>query len=132
MPRPLRPALAALESRLGLALGSLTEEDKLRAEAALDDAAVAVAAEVPDSIATRWITEAPAIAVLVVMKAARREYENPRGLLTEALDGHSVGLSDSSGVYLTAREVAQVRRAAYKRRGGFVGTVRTPSAYEED
>ena len=66
---------------------------------------------------------------LVVLKAARREFENPRGLSSESLGEHAIGTTDTSGVYLTAREIAQVVRAARGRSGGFVGSVRTPSAY---
>jgi hypothetical protein len=126
----LPPAVGDLEARLGLPLGTLAEEDLARAEAALDDATALALAEVSPSRAQRWTADAPAVVSLVVLKAARREFENPRGLTTEALGEHSVGLTDSSGVYLTAREVAQIKRAASGRSGGFVGTIRTPNPYE--
>ena len=129
MPNPLPPPLAALESRLGLPVGSLQDEEKKRAEDALDDAATLVLAEVSERIAEKWEADAPKVVALVALKAARREFENPRGVNQETLGEHTVGLSESSGVYLTAREVAQVRRAASGRSGGFVGSVRTPSAY---
>ena len=67
--------------------------------------------------------------MLVALKAARREFENPQGYNTESLGDHSVGLTETSGVYLTRREVAQVLRAATGRRDAYIGTVRTPSAY---
>jgi hypothetical protein len=126
----LPPAVGDLEARLGLPLGTLQDEDLARAEAALEDASALALAEVSETRAARWVVEAPAVVALVVMKAARREFENPRGLTNEALGEHSVGLSDSSGVYLTGREIAQVRRAASRRVGGFVGTIRTPNPYE--
>lgn len=131
MANPLPPPVSSLEARLGLPAGTLTGEDLARANAALDDAATLALAEVGATKAAAWELDAPKVVVLVVLKAARREYENPRGLSTEALGEHSVGLSETSGVYLTAREVAQVRRAATGRAGGagFVGTIRTPSAY---
>jgi hypothetical protein len=129
--QPLPPPVSALEARLGLPSGTLDGPDLARAQAALDDAAVLVLAEVPANTATAWATDAPAVAVLVALKAARREFENPRGLSSEGLGEHSVGLTDTSGVYLTAREVAQVRRAAGVARKGFVGTVRTPSAFDD-
>ena len=47
----------------------------------------------------------------MILKAARREYENPRGLASESLGEHSVGIAETSGVYLTAREVALVLSA---------------------
>lgn len=125
----LPPTLAALASRLGVPAGTLLAEDQARATAALEDASTLALAEVSTSLAETWTTSAPAVVVLVVLKAARREYENPRGMNLETLGEHSVGLTDLSGVYLTAREVAQVRRAASGRTGGYVGSVRTPSAY---
>lgn len=126
---PLPPPVSALERRLGLPEGTLTGEDLARAEEALDDAATLALAEVPKTKAAAWATDAPKVAVLVVLKAARREFENPRGMESESLGEHTVGLTDTSGVYLTAREIAQIKRAATGRSGGFVGTVRTPSAY---
>lgn len=129
MPTPLPPPVSSLEARLGLPAGTLADEELTRAEAALDDAATLALAEVSATKATAWATDAPKVVSLVVLKAARREFENPRGMETESLGEHSVGLTDTSGVYLTAREIAQIKRAATGRSGGFVGTVRTPSAY---
>jgi hypothetical protein len=129
MPEPLLPPVSALERRLGLPVGELSDEENARAEDALDDAATLVLAEVSASKGLVWETSAPKVARLIVLKAARREFENPRGLTSESLGEHSVGMSDSSGVYLTAREVAQVRRAATGRSGGFVGTVTIGNPY---
>lgn len=129
MPSPLPPPVSSLEARLGLPTGSLEGEELARATAALDDAATLALAEVPASKAAAWETDAPKVVALVVLKAARREFENPRGMNQESLGEHSVGLTDTSGVYLTAREVAQIKRAATGRSGGFVGAIRTPSAY---
>jgi hypothetical protein len=132
MTSPLPPLVSSLESRLGLPAGALQDEDLARATAALEDAATLALAEVSETLGEAWKLAAPAVVSLVVLKAARREYENPRGMNQEALGEHSVGLTDTSGVYLTAREVAQVRRAANGRTGGFIGSVRTPSAYATD
>ncbi|WGH21356.1 head-to-tail adaptor [Arthrobacter phage Emotion] len=129
MPVPLPPPISALERRLGLTVGTLQDEDKARAEEAIDDATTLALAEVSEAKATAWTADAPKVVQLVILKAARREFENPRGLNTESLGEHSVGISETSGVYLTAREVAQIQRAASGRSGGFVGTVRTPSGY---
>jgi hypothetical protein len=123
----LPPALSALEVRLGLPEGALDGEDKLRAEAALEDATTLALAEVPGK-ATAWEANAPKVVALVILKAARREWENPRGVQQETQGDHSVGLSETSGVYLTAREIGQLHRAAYGR-AGFVGSVTIPSAY---
>lgn len=115
---------------MGFAPGTLDAEERTRAEAALEDAATLALAEVPAIKAEAWVTDAPAVVSLVVLKAARREFENPRGLNQETLGEHTVGMSDTSGVYLTKREIQQVRRAATGRSGGFVGSVRIKSAYE--
>ena len=132
MPNPLPPNLSALEARLGIPSGTLDAEDTARAGAALEDATTLILAEVPASVASAWESDAPKVAVLIALKAARREFENPRGLQTEAMGDHSIGLTDTSGVYLTAREIAQIHRVATGRRGGFVGSVRTPSAYYDE
>ncbi|RAX48940.1 hypothetical protein DQ353_12535 [Arthrobacter sp. AQ5-05] len=127
----LPPPLSALEARLGFSPGTLDAEERARAEAALEDAATLALAEVSAAKAATWLTDAPAVVSLVVLKAARREFENPRGLNQESLGEHSVGITDTSGVYLTKREVQQIRRAASGRSGGFVGSIRIKSAYEE-
>jgi hypothetical protein len=130
VPLPIEPPLSELEERLGLDPGSLEGADKRRAEKALEDAAVLALAEASATKAATWETDCPKVVRLVVLKAARREYENPRGLDSESLGEHSIGITETSGVYLTAREVAQIRRASSGRSGGFVGSIRTPSAYE--
>lgn len=131
MTRPLPPAVEALERRLGVPAGALADEDKTRAESALDDATTLALAEVATSLAASWELDAPPIVELVILKAARREFENPRGLNQESLGEHSVGISETSGVYLTRREISHILRAASGRSGGFVGSVRTPSAYND-
>ncbi|MDR6436056.1 hypothetical protein J2790_001177 [Paenarthrobacter nicotinovorans] len=129
MPSSLPPIVSELEQRLGLVPGSLEGVDKSRAEKALEDAAILALAEASETKAAKWETDCPKVVRLVVLKAARREFENPRGIENESLGERSVGLTDTSGVYLTAREVAQIRRAASGRSGGFVGSIRTPSTY---
>ena len=125
----LPPNVSELERRLGLPVGDLIGEDKARAEDALTDATTTALAEVPRNIANLWLADAPAIVRLVILKAARREYENPQGLETESLGEHSIAGMETSGVYLTPREISQIKRAATGRLGGFTGTIRTPSAY---
>lgn len=129
MANPLPPPLSALERRLGIPVGELADEDKARAEDALEDATTLALAEVSASHAGRWTLNAPHVVRLVVLKAARREYENPQGLTQETLGEHMIGNSQTSGVYLTATEIGQLRRAATGRTGGFVGSVRIGSAY---
>lgn len=126
----LPPAVSELESRLGLPEGALEGPEKFRATAALDDAATLALAEAPPPVAERWKADTPKVVRLVALKAARREFENPRGIAQETQGEHTIGLSESSGVYLTARGIAQVRRSAFGRPKGFVGSIRTPSAYE--
>ncbi|PPG39464.1 hypothetical protein [Pseudoclavibacter sp. RFBA6] len=127
MAKTLPPDLSELTKRLGV--DELDELDTERAKTNLEDATVLVLAEAPERVATHWSTNAPDVVHLIVLKAARREFENPRGFSTEQLGEHSVGGMDTSGVYLTAREIATIRRVVSGRRGGWVGTVRTPSAY---
>lgn len=132
MANPLPPPLSELETRLGLPEGTLEDEDRARASAAIEDATVLALAEAPAAKAPLWELDAPKVVSLVILKAARREYENPQGLTQETLGEHMVGNSQTSGVYLTAVEIAQLRRAAAKgsgRSGGFVGSVRVGSAY---
>jgi hypothetical protein len=126
--RPLPPPLSSLETRLGLDVGTLEDVDRARAEEAIEDAVTLVLAEVSERTADRWASSAPRVVELVVLTAARRGYENPRGIAQETLGEHTVGLTESTGVYLTAREVMQVRRAATGR-NGFTGSLRTPTAY---
>ncbi|GEB46938.1 hypothetical protein MTE01_28830 [Microbacterium testaceum] len=126
--RPLPPPLSSLETRLGLEADTLEGAERDRAEEALEDAVTLVLAEVSERTADRWASSAPRVVELVVLTAARRGYENPRGIAQETLGEHTVGLTESTGVYLTAREVMQVRRAATGR-AGFTGSVRTPTAY---
>ena len=122
----LPPALEALEARLG---APVEDADRPRALAALEDATVLVLAEVSARTAALWEAgAAPRVVELVVLTAARRGFENPRGILSETLGEHTVSVSSSTanGVYLTSLEAATIARLANPRR---VGSVRTPSAY---
>ncbi|ANF30818.1 hypothetical protein A0130_03185 [Leifsonia xyli] len=127
----LPPPLSALTSRLGIAADGLDGLDTARASAALDDATALALAEVTPAAGDAWLTKCPPVVTLVILKAARREFENPRGFVTETQGERSATLAVSSGVYLTAREIATIRRAATGYPGGFVGSVRTPSSYSE-
>jgi hypothetical protein len=126
---PLAP-LSALETRLGLAAGTLTGTDRARAEADLADASVLIRAEAGVSyVADDGVTiTAPDAVVTVAVRAARRAYLNP-----EDLTGENVGeygwQRREAGVYLTADEVRIVRKAAGKRATLGTGSVRVRSAY---
>lgn len=132
---PLAP-VSALETRLGLAAGSLSGVDLARAGAALDD----VSALVRDAAGKDWVDvdgvtiTAPAGAVTVTVQAALRSYRNPEGYAGESVGDYSWQLVQNGdfgvGVYLTPGEKAIVRRAALGTTGPFLGTVRVPSAFD--
>ncbi|RLK22637.1 hypothetical protein DER29_0475 [Micromonospora sp. M71_S20] len=129
---PLAP-VAELERRLGLAPGTLTGSDLVRAGVALEDASTLVRAEA----GTDWVAEdgvtvtAPAVVATVVLAAALRAYRNPDGYQGESVGDYSYQYArESTSGYLTASEALIVRRAAGKTAGMGVYTVRTPSAYE--
>lgn len=133
------PALApvsALETRLGLAAGTLAGADLARAQANLGDVSSLVRAEASQiRPGTTWVDPvtgttitAPDEVVTVVCQAAKRAYENPSGYSGENVGdyGYQVPVT---GVYLTVEEKAIVKRAA---RGATVGPAydtRTPSAF---
>jgi hypothetical protein len=129
VPNTLPPPVSALERRLRVEEGSLEGEDLAAAEDALEDATALVLAEVSTKRAEAWRVNVPDVVRLVVLKAARREFENPQGIAQETLGDHTIGNTETSGVFLTSRELAQIRRAATGRTGGFLGTIRTPSAF---
>ena len=130
--------VSLLEVRLGLPVGSLTGPDKARAEAALADATANALHEVPKNLAIAWATTtaAPAEVITVILKAARREYENPQGFTQEGvLGGYTASVSNASGAELTEAEKVTVREAANatlpaENRWTGTGSIRTPSAFE--
>lgn len=135
MSAPLPPSTSLLEARLGLPAGELVGVDRTRADAALFDATANALSEVPATIATTWRASAPDVVLTVVLKAARREYENPQGFTSEGvLGGFSASVETTSGAELTASEKATIAKAvqaalpALSRFSG-TGSVRTPSAY---
>ncbi|WP_067201078.1 hypothetical protein [Microbacterium sp. XT11] len=130
MPGTLPPTVDELARRIGLDRIDLTEEGvPERLADALEDATTLALAEVSPKLAERWRVNAPDVVRLVILTAARRGFENPRGIQQETYGEHTVGLTDTSGVFLTAREAAQIARAVSGRAGGYVGSIRTPSAY---
>ncbi|AWY04844.1 head-to-tail adaptor [Microbacterium phage Floof] len=130
MNTPLPPSLEDLALRMGLEDIDLDEGDaRARLKAALDDATALVLSEVSPKLAERWSAAAPVTVHIVIRSAARRAYENPRGIQQETFGDHTVGMTDTSGVFLTARELAIIRKVATGRAGSFIGSLRTPSAY---
>lgn len=126
----LPPPLDAAALRMGLDDADLAEDrTATRLLAALEDATEVALAEVHPVTAARWRNAAPAAAHVVIMTAARRAHENPRGIRSETLGEHTVGMTDTSGIFLTRRERALLRRAALGHRSAFVGSLRTRSAY---
>lgn len=130
MPHPLPPSVEDLTLRIGLDKLDTEEPGVIgRLTAALEDATTLALAEVSPTLAERWTAAAPPVVRLVILTAARRGFENPRGINQETLGEHTVGMTDTSGVYLTARELASIKKAATGRLNGYVGSIRTPSAY---
>lgn len=126
----LPPPVSDLEIALGLDAGTLAGAEALRATRALKDATGLALAEVSEAKATTWRTDAPDVVETVVLQAARRAFENPQGLRQEQLGEHGFSV-DVAGIYLTPHEVALIARAARGgRRAGFVGSIRTPSAWD--
>jgi hypothetical protein len=123
----LPPPVALFERHYGIPEGSLDGPDRARAEEYLQDATALVLAEAPASVAARWELDVPRVVLVRILKATRREFENPQGLRSENLGEHGFSVDTASGVYFTADERAAIRRAATGRSGGFTGSVRTPS-----
>lgn len=134
MPTPLPPPVAELERRLGLPEGTLdaASGDLPRATAALEDATDLALSLVGEHVASAWQSDAPRVVRVVVLKAARREFENPRGLSTESIADRSVGITQTSGVYLTPSEQALIAAVANGRQAYRVGSLRTPSPFADE
>lgn len=134
--------VSELERRLRVEVGSLTGTDLQAAEDALSDASVLVRAAARDAgLAEPWTAfTAPEEVRLVVVRVAKRQYENPSGYVSEAMGGgaYSYRLADDeTSAYLTAAEAATIS-AAVAASGpagasqGFTGSLRTPLAYERE
>lgn len=126
--------VADLETRLGLAAGSLTGTDLARAEAALDDASALVRAEAGlDWVDAYGASTAPASVVVVVVQVALRVYRNPDGYISESIAGaysYAYGQGAQNGLTLTDAERRIITRAAAADGGtGGLVSVYTPSAY---
>lgn len=110
------PPLAAvddLEARLGR---SLSDEDRVRAGAALEDASALVRMEAGRD----WATEpVPGAIKAVVLRVARREFTNPDSRTNRQVGPFSESYSAGSGTaYLTDEERAVVARFRQTGSGG--------------
>jgi hypothetical protein len=130
---PPLATVADLEQRLGVPVGSLAGEDLARAEADLDDASTLVR----HYAGVDWVDEdgvtvtAPDSVRTVAVRAAKRSFDNPEGLIGEQLGQGAYGWQRdktmAQGVYLTDGEIAIVQDAAYSGPGRHrVYSVRTP------
>lgn len=121
--------VAELEARLGVPAGSLVAEDLARATADLDDASIVVAA-----YGDRNWTDAdgahpiPAAAHVVVLRLARRMWDNPEGLSYEALGDHTMSRA-TAATFLTAEERALVAGDAGSAGNAGVYSVETPGVW---
>lgn len=122
MTATLPPPVSALETRLRLNAGDLTGPDAAAAAQYLADATALVLDEVPAATQSIWYTACPDVVALIIVKAARREFENPSGLSQEISGEHTITTSATTGVFLTPLEIAKVRRAAGLSRSGQIGT----------
>jgi class 3 adenylate cyclase len=95
--------------------------DEERVAAYLDDACALVSDIVGATAAAAWDedgsgTAAPGGVVAAVCAAVRRAYDNPGGLAGETIGDYSwrgaSAPADAVGVYFTAAEIRQIKRAA--------------------
>lgn len=109
---PLAP-VSALEERLGVPVGSLVDEDLVRATRALEDASHLVRVE----SGILWVDAtgdpiAPEAIVVVVLQIAKRTYINPDGLSSESVEGYSWQTDQQTmGIYLSDDELRTVQAA---------------------
>lgn len=118
-------SVADLEARLGVPAGSLAGEDLARATAALEDASLIVAAYGDPAWTDATI---PGIARVVVLRLARRIWDNPESLTYEALGDHTVSRAQA-GTFLTPEERALVAGAAGSTGNSGVYSVHTPGVW---
>lgn len=121
--------VAQLEARLGEPPGSLAGEDLARATAVLDDASLIVAAYGD----RKWTDAAgshpiPAISRVVVLRLARRFWDNPEGLSYEALGDHTTSRT-AAATFLTPEERALVAGDAGTAGNAGVYSVGTPGVW---
>lgn len=115
------------EARLGEPAGSLADEDLARATANLEDAsAIVLTVGDPTWTDVTGANPAPSVAQVVVLRLARRFWDNPEGLSYEALGDH-VTSRQAASEFLTDDERALVTGAAGFSQG--VYSVETPGVW---
>lgn len=107
-------SVAQLEARLGEPVGSLAAEDLARAEAVLDDASAVVLALGDPAWTDATV---PTVVRVIVLRLARRMWDNPEGLSYEALGDH-VTSRQAAASLLTEDERALILEGA-----GFTSSV---------
>lgn len=137
MALPDLTTVAALEIRLRVPVGSLSGADLDYAEACVSDASALVrAASGRDWVASDGTLDAPASLVTVTIQAALRGYRNPDNVAGENFGVYSYNLPQGeTSVALTRGEVETCEKVGAAHEGGsgggnFVGSMKTPSAYE--
>jgi len=120
--------VAELETRLGVPVGSLAGEELARAQAALNDASELVLTAGRSSWTdAEGATPAPPVVVVVVLRLAKRIYQNPDEYTWAQMGDFAYTRRDAGGL-LTDSELALIRQAAGVADGAY--SVATPSAYE--
>ena len=115
---------AALSARYP---GGIPETDRPRAEAALED----VEASVRHEAGLDPEDELSPVLVAITLRAARREYANPVGVVSETVGDYTWRRDGVAGTgeLLTAAERAEIRRAVGR---AVIVSVRTPHGWTTD
>jgi len=129
------PALATLndlEARLGLEPGELFGAERVRAQAALDDASALVREETRrDWVGVAGEITAPPSLIRITLGAAQRTYRNPDGEISQTTGPFSRTIKAADvGVYLTPAEVEICRR--YRQESTGLWTLRTTRGDDDD
>jgi hypothetical protein len=103
--------VADLEARLGLDADTLAGAERVRAQAALDDASTLVREEARQEWVTGGTITAPAVVIRVALGAALRNYRNPESEIHQVVGPFARTIkATETGVYLTTAELGIVRR----------------------
>lgn len=125
------PAFADVGALAARIPGGIEDNDRPRAQAALDDASALIRAEAGNNWTNDEDTaleDVPDIVVTVCLSAARRAFVNPDGVTAASVGDASQSYSESSlDVYLKASEKALIRRA-----NGSFGGLTTIATTRED
>lgn len=107
------PALVGFEAFAARIAGGVSDADRVRAEALLEDASALVRKEA----GATWVTgdavvDVPEIVVTITVAVAKRAFENPRGAASETTGPFGVQYPDHAGdlVFLTESEQKTLQR----------------------